>query len=128
MADLRFAPGQHHLAGDRDGDRFGAEVARDGELAAVHDQPSPALVVVDGQVLQPGVGKVGFVVAQRDQLSVDLTQPAVIAVVDLVPVELGPAECLGVLRIGYLVGVPTVCGELRLAALGGGPCDLGLGV
>ena len=94
----------------------------------MHDDPALVLVVVDLQVVQPRVGHVGLGAAQREERLVDLTQPAVVAVVDFAPVELRPQERLGILRIRDFVGVPTVFGELSLAALGGGPGQLRLGM
>ena len=51
-----------------------------------------------------------------------------VAIVDLAPVQLRPPEGLGILRVGDFVGVPTVFGELPLAALGSGPGQLGFGM
>jgi hypothetical protein len=85
----------------------------------VHDDPPRFLVVFDAQVVQPCIGQVRFVVPQCDQLLVHPPQSAVLTVVDFVPVELGPFEGRWVLRVGNLVGLPTVLGELTLAALGG---------
>ena len=45
--------------------------------------------------------------------------------VEFGPVELRPLEGLWVLRIGDIVGIPSVIGELPLAALGGGAGQLG---
>ena len=67
------------------------------------------------------VGQGGFVVPQRNQLLIHPSQLAVLAVVDLVPLQPGAFEGRRVLRVGDLVGVPPVLGELTLAALGGGP-------
>ena len=117
--DFRFAPGQHDLTGDGNVDGLGAEIAPDRERPAVHDNPPRILVEVDPHMVQPRIRQVRFVVPQRDQLPVDLPQPTVFGVAGLVPVELGPFEGGEVLRIGNLVGVPAVFGELALAALGG---------
>ena len=51
-----------------------------------------------------------------------------VAVVDLVPVELRPQECLGILRVRDFAGVPTVFGELPLASLRGGPGQIVFGM
>ena len=72
-----------------------------------------------------GSARSGSLCRNAISCSVDAAQPTVLAVVDLVPVELGPFEGRRVLRIGNLVGVPAVLGELALAALGGRPCQLG---
>ena len=68
--DLRFAPGQHDVAGDRDRRGIGAEVARDGKCRGA-TRSSARLVVVDFQVVQPRIGQVGFALVQRDQVAVD---------------------------------------------------------
>ena len=117
--DFRLAPGQHDFSGDGNLDGLGAEIAGDRQRPAVHDNPPRILVEVDPHGVQPRVRQIRFVVPQRDQLPVGLPQPTVLAVVDLVPVEFGQFEGRGVLRVGNLVGVQAVFGELALAALGG---------
>ena len=47
--------------------------------------------------------------------------------VDLAPVQLGSLEGLRVLRVGNVVSVPAVLGELGFAALGGGAASSGSG-
>ena len=96
--------------------------------AAVHHDPLPVLVVVDPDIVQPRVGEVGLVVPQHDQLLIDTAQPAVFVGVDLGPVQFRAFKCCRVLRVGDLVGVPSVLGEFALAALGGGPGQIGLGM
>ena len=100
-------------------------IANDPRCMTIH---RAVLVVVDAHVVQPRVSQVGFVVPQRDQLSVEPPQLTVLAVVDLGPVQLRPFERRRILRIGNLVGVPPVLGELTLAALGGRSGQLGFRV
>ena len=110
-------------------DRLRAEIARDGEGAAVQHDPALLLVVVDAHVVQPRVGEVGLVVPQRDQAAVQLpSRRACSPASTSSQFSLDRSKRLGVLRVGDLVGVPAVLGELGLAALGGGPGQLRFGV
>ena len=126
-ADARRIPGQHQLASDRDRHRRNAQVAGDDETPAAHHDPALAFVIVDDKVLQPRVGQVGFVAPQRDQVAIDGAKPGVQAGVDLGPIQLGPQKCLRVLRVGNVVSIPAMLGELGLAALGGGAGQLRFG-
>src|SRR5262249_50911297 len=64
-----------------------AEVGRDPEPAARHDQPSPVLVIVGVHPVEPRVGQLGLAAAQRDQLPVPGEQLAVARVVPFGPVQ-----------------------------------------
>ena len=47
--DRRLTPRQHDLTTDRNRHRIGAQIARDGQCAAVHHDPPLVFVVVDAQ-------------------------------------------------------------------------------
>ena len=128
VADFRFTPGEHQLTADRHRGRLGAQVAGNRKPVATQHDPALSLVVVDGEIPQPGVGEIGFAAPQRDQLPVQLEQPGVLAGAGLVPVQLGALERLWVLRVGNVVGIPAVLGEFRFAAVPGGLSQLGFGV
>ncbi len=128
VANVQRVPGQHQLAGDRHRRRLGAQVAGNHQPVAAHHDPVLVFVVVDDEMVQPGVGQVGLVVPQGDQVAIEPVQPGVFAGADLRPVQLGALEGLRILRVGDVVGVPAVLGELGFASLGGGAGQLRLGV
>lgn len=92
-----------------------------------HD-PALLFVEVDGHVIEPRVCEVGFAAPQRDQRTIGAVEPIMIALGDLAPIQFGALEGRRVLRVGNLVGVPAVLGELGFAPLGSGAGKVRLGV
>src|SRR5690625_1743584 len=88
---LRRSPRQQLLAEDRDTDPGLTQVAGPRASAAAHDKPSPVLVEVEAEMVQPRVGQLG-VSSQPPQCAVELEQPCMAVHLDLAPVQLGARE------------------------------------
>jgi hypothetical protein len=105
-----------------------AQVGRDPQRTAPHQQPPGLFVEVGPHPFQPRIGQLGPGPAQRDKLPVPGVDAEVRLAVALRPVEFGPQEGRLVLRVGDLGRPPAVPGELGLAAVGDRRREPGLDV
>ena len=66
IVNPRLARGQHNVSGHRYAHLVWTDIAHHAQRAAVQCDPAVLLIKVDLKVLQPWVGKVGFLAPQGD--------------------------------------------------------------